>query len=373
MLGKIQTGGKYMTERIFNFSAGPATLPVEVLKEAQAELLNYHNTGMSILEMSHRTKPYEAINAEAEATVKELLGVGDDYRALFLQGGASTQFAMLPMNILRGGRVANYILTGSWGEKAYEEAKLFGNTHVAASTAEGNYRRIPQLEEIQLSKNPAYVHITSNETIFGNQWSQIPSCGDVPLVADMSSDLFCKPVDATKFGLIYAGAQKNLGPAGVTIVVIRKDLLDGIPKTLPTMLRYDVHAKNDSLYNTPPTFAVYMVNLVLHWIKAQGGLGAVEKQNRAKANLLYDAIDNSGGFYRGHAEAESRSIMNVTFRITNEELEEVFVKEATKAGLDGLKGHRSVGGLRASIYNAMSREGCQALRDFMAKFQQRNG
>lgn len=362
-----------MTERIFNFSAGPATLPLAVLQEAQAELLNYQDTGMSILEMSHRTKPYEAINTEAEANLKELLGLGDDYRVLFLQGGASTQFAMVPMNFLAAGRTADYILTGSWSEKACKEAKLIGATHIAATTAEGNYRRIPGIGEIKLSDNPVYVHMTSNNTIFGTQWHDFPSFGNVPLIADMSSDILCKQFDATKFALIYAGAQKNLGPAGVTVVVIRKDLLENIPKTLPTMLRYDTHANNNSLYNTPPTFAIYMVNLVLRWIKAQGGLAAVEKVNREKAALIYNAIDQSSGFYQGHADKDSRSLMNITFRIANNDLESVFIAEATKAGLSGLKGHRSVGGLRASVYNAMPVAGCKALRDFMLDFQKRQG
>lgn len=362
-----------MAGRIFNFSAGPATLPLTVLQEAQAELLNYQHAGMSILEMSHRTKPYEAINAETEANMKELLGLGDDYRVLFLQGGASLQFAMVPMNFLPAGRTADYILTGVWSEKALKEAKILGATHVAATTAEGKYRRIPQQAEIKLSENPVYVHITSNNTIYGTQWQKFADFGDIPLIADMSSDILCKKFDATKFSLIYAGAQKNLGPAGVTIAVLRKDLLDRVPQTLPTMLRYDTHAKNDSLYNTPPTFAVYVVNLVLRWIKAQGGVGAVEQLNREKAALIYDAIDQSGGFYQGHAERDSRSLMNITFRIANNDLESVFIAEATKAGLVGLKGHRSVGGLRASIYNAMPQAGCQALRDFMVDFQKRQG
>lgn len=362
-----------MTERIYNFSAGPATLPLAVLQEAQAEFLNYHHTGMSVLEMSHRTKPYEEINVEAETNIKELLGLDDDYRVLFLQGGASLQFAMVPMNFLPGGRTANYILTGVWSEKALQEARLFGATHVAATTAEGNYRRIPKQKEIKLSENPAYVHITSNNTIFGTQWPEFPGFGNIPLVADMSSDILCKKFDATKFALIYAGAQKNLGPAGVTVTIIRKDLLDNVPKSVPTMLRYDTHATNDSLYNTPPTFSVYIVNLVLRWIKEQGGVAAVEKVNREKAGLIYDAIDLSGGFYQGHAEKDSRSLMNVTFRIANHDLESIFVSEATKAGLDGLKGHRSVGGLRASIYNAMPVAGCRVLREFMIDFQKRHG
>ncbi len=362
-----------MSERIFNFSAGPATLPFEVLQEAQAELLNFQNTGMSILEISHRSKAYEAVNQEAEANMKELLGLGDNYRVLFLQGGASTQFAMVPMNFLAKDRTADYIMTGAWSEKALKEAKLFGNTHIAASTAEGNYKRIPALEEIQLSENPAYVHMTSNNTIFGTQWQQFPDFGDVPLIADMSSDMLCKPFDASKFALIYAGAQKNLGPSGVTVVVIRQDLLENNPKNIPTMLRYETHSKNDSLYNTPPSFSVYIVNLVLRWLKANGGLAGAETRNKEKAALIYDTIDNSGGFYRGHADADSRSTMNVTFRLPSEELEKEFAAQATAAGLNGLKGHRSVGGLRASIYNAMPKAGCQALKDFMLEFQRKNG
>lgn len=362
-----------MSERIFNFSAGPATLPFEVLQEAQAELLNFQNTGMSILEISHRSKAYEAVNQEAEANMKELLGLGDNYRVLFLQGGASTQFAMVPMNFLAKDRTADYIMTGAWSEKALKEAKLFGNTHIAASTAEGNYKRIPALEEIQLSENPAYVHVTSNNTIFGTQWQQFPDFGDVPLIADMSSDMLCKPFDASKFALIYAGAQKNLGPSGVTVVVIRQDLLENNPKNIPTMLRYETHSKNDSLYNTPPSFSVYIVNLVLRWLKANGGLAGAETRNKEKAALIYDTIDNSGGFYRGHADADSRSTMNVTFRLPSEELEKEFAAQATAAGLNGLKGHRSVGGLRASIYNAMPKAGCQALKDFMLEFQRKNG
>lgn len=363
-----------MTKRIFNFSAGPATLPLEVLQEAQAELLDFNNTGMSILEISHRTKAYEAVNSEAEANMLELLGLGDNYRVLFLQGGASTQFAMVPLNFLPPGRTADYILTGSWSEKALKEAKILGGeTHIAATTAEGNYKRIPSPEEIRLSTNPAYIHITSNNTIFGTQWAQFPSFGDIPLIADMSSDILCRPFDAGKFALIYAGAQKNLGPSGVTVVVIRKDLAESNPKNIPTMLRYHTHAANDSLYNTPPSFSVYFVNLVLRWIKASGGLAAMEKRNMEKAALIYDTIDNSGGFYRGHADKDSRSLMNVTFRLPNEELEKTFAAEAAKAGLEGLKGHRSVGGLRASIYNAMPKAGCQTLKDFMLEFQRKNG
>lgn len=362
-----------MTERVYNFNPGPATLPLEVLEQAQRELLSYQTTGMSILEMSHRSKPYENIHKQAEASIKEMLGVGDNYRVLFLQGGASSQFSMIPMNFLPEGHTADYIVTGSFAEKAWQEAKLIGKTHVAASTAESNYRRVPAVSEILLSESPAYVHFTSNNTIFGTQWKTYPKAGAIPLIVDMSSDILSRPVDGNQFALIYAGAQKNLGVAGVTIVIIRQDLLEACPKTLPSMLRYDIQAKNDSLYNTPPGFSVYMANLSLEWLKRQGGPAGIERHNQVKAALVYDAIDNSGGFYSGHAEKESRSLMNITFRLPSVELEELFAKEATTAGLAGLKGHRSVGGIRASIYNAMSKAGCQALADFMTEFKRKNG
>jgi phosphoserine aminotransferase len=362
-----------VNRRIYNFGAGPATLPLEVLQEAQEELLDYRDTGMSILEMSHRSKEYEAINAEAETNMKELLGIGADYRVLFLQGGASTQFSMVPMNFLQADRTADYILTGSWAEKACKEAKLFGHTHIAASTAETNYKRIPDHTEIRLSENPAYVHLTSNNTIFGTQWQQFPDVGKVPLIADMSSDILSRSFDASRFSFIYAGAQKNLGPAGVTIVILREELLEGGFKTVPTMLRYDIHGKNNSLYNTPPVFAVYLVNLVLRRLKANGGLAEAEKRNRQKAALVYQAIDGSSGFYRGHAAADSRSLMNITFRLPNEELEQRFIRQAEDAGMKGVKGHRSVGGLRVSIYNAMELKACHTLHTFMVEFAQKNG
>jgi len=360
-------------ERIFNFNAGPATLPLVVLEEAQRELLNFKGTGMSVMENSHRTKEYEAINSEAEALVKELLGVPENYRVLFLQGGASTQFAAVPMNLVPADSHADYILTGAWAEKAQKEAAKFVKTNIIASTKEENYTRIPRIDEIKVSDGPSYVHLCSNNTIFGTQWQSFPDLGDVPLVADMSSDLMSRRFDVSKFALIYAGAQKNLGPAGVTVVIIRKDLLEGIPSNIPTMLRYDIHAKNDSLYNTPPSFTVYMVNLVLRWLKNNGGLAAAEKRNAEKAAVIYDTIDNSGGYYRGHALKDSRSLMNITFRLPNEELEKKFAVEATAQGMIGLKGHRSVGGLRASVYNAMSIEGCTALAEFMKAFQSNNG
>lgn len=360
-------------ERIFNFNAGPATLPLVVLEEAQSELLNFKGTGMSVMENSHRTKEYEAINSEAEALVKELLSVPENYRVLFLQGGASTQFAAVPMNLVSKDSHADYILTGAWAEKAHKEASKFIKTNVAASTKEENYTRIPRVDEIMVSQGPAYVHLCSNNTIFGTQWQSFPDLGNVSLVGDMSSDIMSRRFDVSKFGLIYAGAQKNLGPAGVTVVIIRQDLLEGIPSNIPSMLRYDIHAKNDSLYNTPPSFSVYMVNLVLRWLKANGGLAAAEKRNVEKAALIYEAIDTSTGYYRGHAHRDSRSLMNITFRLPNEELEKKFAVEATQQGMIGLKGHRSVGGLRASIYNAMSIEGAMALVDFMKTFQSKNG
>jgi phosphoserine aminotransferase len=359
--------------KVYNFNAGPAILPPPVLEQAQQELLDYQGRGMSILEMSHRSKEYEAINSSAEASFKRLLGLGDDYRVLFLQGGASLQFAMLPLNFLPPGAVADYIVAGAWGEKAYEEAAKIGQARIAASTQADRYSRNPRADEITLSDAPAYVHITSNETIQGLQWHAWPDAGDRPLVADMSSDIMSRPLDAGKFALIYAGAQKNLGPAGVTVVLARQSWLDGASKTAPTMLRYATHAKNNSLYNTPPVFSVYMLNLVLEWIEECGGLEAMGERNRHKAATIYATIDDSGGFYRGHAAPADRSLMNITFRLPSEALEKKFVADATAANMVGLAGHRSVGGIRASIYNAMSQEGCAALASFMAEFARRHG
>src|SRR5215211_2743415 len=343
--------------KVYNFNAGPAILPAPVIEQAQQELRDYHGRGMSILEMSHRSKEYEAINTEAEAAFKRLLGLGDDYRALFLQGGASLQFAMLPLNFLPPGATADYLINGAWGEKAYEEGAKLGQARVAASTSDTGYSRVPAASEIALSDAPAYVHITSNETIHGVQWHAWPDVGDRPLVADMSSDILSRPLDAHKFALIYAGAQKNLGPAGATVVIARQSWLDTAGKTAPTMLRYATHAKNNSLYNTPPVFGVYMLNLVLEWIEECGGLQAMGERNRHKAATIYAAIDNSGGFYRGHAVPADRSLMNITFRLPSEELEKKFAAETTAANMVGLAGHRSVGGIRASVYNAMSQEG----------------
>ncbi|WP_248930309.1 3-phosphoserine/phosphohydroxythreonine transaminase [Paenibacillus hamazuiensis] len=362
-----------MGKRAYNFNAGPAALPLEVLQRAQEEFVDYKGIGMSIMEISHRSGEYEQVNDETQSLLKELMGIPDGYKVLFLQGGASTQFAMIPMNFLKAGQVASYVHTGSWAEKAIEEAKQFGETAIAASSEADKFTRIPALSDIKLAPNSAYLHITSNETIGGAQYPEYPDSGNVPLIGDMSSDILCRPVDVSKFAMIYAGAQKNLGPSGVTVVILREDMLSLVPKNIPTMLSYATHAKNNSLYNTPPAYSVYMVNLVLKWIKENGGAAAMEQRNREKTALIYQAIDNSGGFYRGVVAPEYRSLMNITFRMENEELEKKFVKESEQQGFVGLKGHRSVGGLRASTYNAVPYEACKALAEFMADFQKRNG
>jgi phosphoserine aminotransferase len=358
---------------VYNFNAGPAMLPPPVLEQVQSELRDYQGRGMSIMEMSHRSKEYEAINAQAEATFKRLLGVGDGYRVIFVQGGASTQFAMLPMNFLAPGATADYLMTGAWADKAYEEAAALGQAHRAASTKADGYRRVPRSDEIRLSPDSAYVHVTSNETIQGIQWHTFPVVGERPLVADMSSDILSRPFDAGKFALIYAGAQKNLGPSGVTAVLIRESWLTKANKNVPTMLRYATHVKNNSLYNTPPSFGVYVLGLVLQWIEKAGGLAVMGERNGAKAKTVYDAIDHSSGFYRGHAEPQSRSQMNVTFRLPSEAQEKQFITESQAAGMVGLAGHRSVGGVRASLYNAVGPEMCQALASFMGDFAKKNG
>ena len=362
-----------MSDRRHNFNPGPAALPLEVLQQAQAEFVNYGGAGISIMEMSHRSGIYEQVNAETQALMRELLGIPDNYHVLFLQGGASTQFAMVPLNLLTGGKVAAFVETGSWASKALKDAKLIGETAIVATSKPDEYRRMPDISNLAVPERAAYVHMTSNETIQGTQFKAFPDTGDVPLVADMSSDIMSRPFDVSKFGLIYAGAQKNLGPSGVTVVIIRDDLVSGAPEHVPTMLRYDTHVNDKSLYNTPPTFSVYMVNLVLKWIKAKGGLAAIEKANDEKAAVIYDEIDKSGGFYRGFAHPDSRSPMNITFRIANEELESLFVKESEREGFVGLKGHRSVGGIRASAYNAVPLESCKALAQFMAEFRRRHG
>ncbi|HJQ70654.1 MAG TPA: 3-phosphoserine/phosphohydroxythreonine transaminase [Blastocatellia bacterium] len=361
-----------MTERIFNFSAGPAVLPLEVLEEAQRNLISLPGVGMSVLEISHRSKAFDEIILGAEADMRKLASIPDNYRVLFLQGGASLQFSMVPMNLLPEGGRADYILTGVWSKKAIKEAKRVGQANVAATTESENFARIPRQDEITLDPEAAYVHFTTNNTIYGTEWQQEPQVGDVPLVADASSDIFSHTIDVSKYGLIYAGAQKNLAPAGVTLVIIRDDLLARSPESLPTMLNYNTHAKERSLFNTPPVFAIYVMRLVLTWLLDRGGLEEVERRNKEKAALLYDAIDATD-FYRAHAAPDSRSLMNITFRLPSEELEKRFVGEATKAGLDGLKGHRSVGGCRASIYNAFPREGVEALVSFMKEFERTHG
>ncbi|HBE80876.1 MAG TPA: 3-phosphoserine/phosphohydroxythreonine transaminase [Firmicutes bacterium] len=362
-----------MSDRVFNFNPGPATLPLPVISEAQRELHNFKNTGMSILEVSHRAKEYEEVQTETENLLKELLGAPSDYRVLFMGGGASSQFAFIPLNFLTPGAQADYILSGSFAQKAYEEASRIGKVNIAATTKGTNYDRVPALDEIKLSANPAYVHLTSNNTIYGTQWQKFPEFNDTPLVADMSSDILARPIDASKFDLIYAGAQKNLGPAGVTVVLLNPELLAKANTNLPVIFQYGTFVKNNSLYNTPPTFAIYIINLVLKWLKNNGGVPAIAERNKEKAGLIYKTIDNSDGFYKGHAQKDSRSLMNITFRLPSEELETAFAGEAKKAGLVGLKGHRSVGGMRASIYNAMPVEGCKTLAEFMKDFQKKNG
>ncbi len=360
-------------KRAYNFNAGPSALPLPVLQKAQAELVDFRGAGMSLLEMSHRGKEYDAVHNETITLLKELMAIPADYDVLFLQGGASLQFAMVPMNSLPPGGQAGYILTGGWAEKAYSEAKQFGQAFEAASTKDDGYRHIPAAGDISIPPGAAYIHLTSNNTLYGTQWPSFPDTGAVPLIADMSSDILARPVDIGRFALIYAGAQKNLGPAGVTLVIVRRGFLERANSGVPTMLSYATHAKNNSLYNTPPTFGVYIMNLVLGWIKEQGGVDAIHKRNIAKAGHIYGAIDNSGGFYRGHARPDSRSLMNITFRLASEELEKKFLDEAKKAGFVGLAGHRSVGGCRASAYNAVPEETCRALAQFMIDFQKTNG
>jgi phosphoserine aminotransferase len=363
-----------MTKRVVNFNPGPAALPLEALELAQRELLDYQDTGMSIMEHSHRGKQYEAVHNEAIALLRELLAIPADYDVLFLQGGASQQFAVVPMNLLPAGKSADYILTGSWSEKALSEAKLLGQTRVAATTGDnGVYRRIPAQSELQLDANAAYVHITSNNTIFGTQYFDFPNVGSVPLVADMSSDLLWRPMDVSKFGLIYAGAQKNIGPSGVTVVIVKKSLVAAGRTDIPTIFRYKTHADNHSLYNTSPTFAIYLMRNTLQVLKQRGGLAAVEEDNREKGRLLYGAIDARPDFYRCPVDKGSRSLMNPVFRLPSEELEDKFVKEAAKQDMVGLKGHRSVGGIRVSMYNPMLPAGIAKLVGFMDEFARANG
>ena len=358
-------------DRIFNFSAGPSMLPIPVLEAAKEGLLNYNGSGMSVMEMSHRSKVYDAIIKEAEALFHEVMGIPDNYKVLFLQGGASLQFAMVPMNLLRTGK-ADYIATGSFASKAYQEAQKYGDIQLAATTKPEGFTRIPQQNELKLRPDADYVHICFNNTIYGTKWNYIPDTGKVPLVADMSSCILSEPIDVSKFGLIYAGAQKNIAPAGLTIVIIREDLInDNPPAFTPTMMNYRTMADNDSMYNTPPCWPIYICKLVLEWIKGLGGLEAMQAINKRKAALLYDYLDQSK-LFKTVAQPESRSMMNVTFRTGDEELDAKFVKASTAAGMSNLKGHRSVGGMRASIYNAMPEEGVKYLVDFLARFEKEN-
>jgi len=361
-----------MGKRVFNFNAGPAALPLPVLEEIQAEFLDYKGTGMSITEISHRSKPFDAVINEAVARTKRLLNLGDDYQVLFLQGGASMQFCMIPMNLALPGKPVDYINTGTWATKAIKEAKIQNlDVRVIASSEDKNFSYIPK--EYTVDPEASYLHFTSNNTIKGTQWAKFPQAGKVPLVCDMSSDIMSRPFDGKPFGLIYAGAQKNIGPAGTALVIVRQDMLERTPDNLPTMLKYTTFAKDNSMYNTPSCFTIYTINLVLKWLEETiGGLGAMEKINQEKGALLYGYMDQSG-YYKGTAKKDSRSLMNVTFRLPSEELEAKFVAEALKADLAGLKGHRSVGGCRASIYNATGKDAVQALVDFMKDFAKKNG
>jgi phosphoserine aminotransferase len=356
---------------IHNFNAGPAAMPRAVLEKAQSELLDVAGAGMSVMEMSHRSKEFEAINASAESGIRRLLGVPGEYAVLFLQGGASHQFAQIPMNLRRPGKSADYVDTGSWASKAIGEAKVTGQVNVAWTGKEQKYTRVPRFQELKLLPDAEYVHITSNETIGGIQWPEFPKTA-VPLVADMSSDIMSRSIDVRQFAMIYAGAQKNLGPSGLAVVIMLKDLIERTPENVPVFFRYSTHSKESSLYNTPNTWAIYMVKLVCEWLESQGGVPAMQKVNQQKAAALYDVLDSSG-FWRCPVERESRSIMNIVWRLPSEALEEQFVSQAKKEKLIGLKGHRSVGGIRASLYNAVSLESVQALTNFMKEFEKKNG
>ena len=359
-------------DRIFNFSAGPAALPQEVLEQAREELVNWRGCGMSVMEMSHRGKEYMGIQAEAEADLRELMGIPANYKVLFLQGGASSQFAMVPMNLYRGKASADYLNTGEWSKKAIKEAKKYGAVNVVASSEDKNFSYAPTQDAWKLDPNAAYVHYTPNETIGGVEIFWTPETGNVPLVADMSSNILSRPIDVSRFGLIYAGAQKNIGPAGLTIVIVRDDLLGETVKGTPTMFDYKIAADNDSMYNTPPTYAIYIAGLVFKMLKAKGGIAAMEAVNRAKAKLLYDALDASS-FYASPVAVDNRSLMNIPFTLKDAALDDEFIKGAKARGMVQIKGHRSVGGMRASIYNAMPVEGVQALVDWMKAFEKLHG
>ena len=360
-------------KRVINFNPGPAALPLEVLQQAQAEMLDFKGTGMSVMEISHRSKEFEAIVSETQADLRELMGIPANYKILFLQGGASLQFAMVPMNFRPAGASADYIVTGTWSKKAFKESQKLGTSKAAANMEADVFNHLPAQSELKLDTQAAYLHFTSNETIHGVEYftEPVPPAG-TPLICDASSDFISRPIDVSKYAMIYAGAQKNAGPAGVVIGIIRQDLLEKVPANLPNLLDYNALAAENSLLNTPPCWSIYIVGLVLKWIKGLGGLSAIEKRNQAKSNLVYKAIDESGGFYKGHAKSD-RSQMNITFRLPSEALEEQFASEAKKKDLIGLKGHRSVGGMRASLYNALSLEASEALVQHMKEFQQKNG
>ncbi len=357
-------------ERVYNFSPGPSALPLEVLEKAQKELVVYGNSGMSVMEMSHRSKEYLEIIQQAEKGLRELMNIPDNYKVLFLQGGASTQFAMVPLNLFKN-KKADFVNTGQWASKAISEAKKFGTANVIASSADTVFNYIPELDPSTFSKDADYFHITVNNTIYGTRYTELPDTGDVPLVTDMSSSILSEVYDVSKFGLIYAGAQKNIGPAGVTVVIIREDLIGRADDSVPTMMNYKIHVENESMYNTPPTFGIYIAKLVFDWLKAQGGVPGMQKINEEKAAKFYDYLDNSSMF-KGTVVQKDRSLMNIPFVTGNEELDKKFVSEAKKVGLVNLGGHRSVGGMRASIYNPMPMEGVNALIDFMKKFEVEN-
>lgn len=359
-------------ERIFNFSAGPAVLPETVLLQAQRDMFSYPDVGMSIMEMSHRSKPYDAIHQSAIAGLRELMSIPENYHVLFLQGGASLQFSMLPINFLAKEASADYVVTGSWGKKAVKEAKRCGTVNTIINYADEGFKHAPVQDDLNISEGASYLHYTSNETIEGVEFKYDVDSGGLPVICDASSNICSKPVDITKYAILYAGAQKNMGPSGVTLVIIRDDMLAKIPEGIHTMFDYRTHTQNNSLYNTPNTWGIYIIDLVCKWLKSNGGLEAMNKANEEKANLIYNVIDSTE-FYRGHADMGSRSNMNITFRLPSEELEKKFATEATAQGLDGLKGHRSVGGIRASIYNAFPKAGVEKLVEFMKEFEKANG
>lgn len=356
--------------RVYNFSAGPAALPEEVLQRAADEMLEYGDSGQSVMEMSHRSKEYQAIIDSAESLLREIMSIPDNYKVLFLQGGASSQFAMIPLNLMTTGK-ADFIVTGQWANKAYQEASRYGDCKIVASSKDKTFSYIPEIDNSEFRPDASYVHICQNNTIYGTRFSDIPETGNVPLIADMSSCILSEPVDVSKYAVIYAGAQKNMGPAGLTVVIIREDLIGNARETTPTMFNYQIHADNGSMYNTPPTYGIYILKLVLEWVKSKGGLSAMKEYNEKKAAVLYDFLDSSA-LFNATVQGKDRSLMNVPFVTGNEELDAKFVSEAKKAGFINLKGHRSVGGMRASIYNAMSMEGVEKLVAFMKKFEAEN-